>query len=256
MKKPAAFAMIVALFFSAGWILGMQTSSVTITIINETKPIQRVFYEPYQPENAMISTIKLPAVDEEGNGLTTLLHVQLSPGSGRVLANIDRLLFWTDTQNSIRTARKVAADITGVNLSNYDIIYTVETNATSVEGPSAGSALTIATIAAIKGAKINDSVMITGTVNHDGTIGPVGNIMPKAVAAKSAGASLLLVPLMHSSQITYTTKKYCEDIGISKICTTEQVPDTISISDEAGINIIEVNTIEEALGYFLVDAQI
>jgi uncharacterized protein len=253
MKKLAAFAIILTVFFSAGWMLGMQTSSVTITVVNETRPIQRIFYEPYQPENITISTIKLPAVDEYGNGVTTLLHVQISPGSGRVLANMNRLLFWTDTQNSIRTARKVAADITGVNLSNYDIIYTIETNATSVEGPSAGSALTIATIAAIRGAKINDSVMITGTVNHDGTIGPVSNIMPKAVAAKSAGASLLLVPPMHSSQVTYTTKKYCEDIGISKICTTEQFPNNVSVSDEVGINVIEIRTIEEALEYFLIN---
>ena len=50
----------------------------------------------------------LPAVDSENKGVMTLLVVEALPGSGRTLVDVDNLLFWTDTQNSIRKAKKVA----------------------------------------------------------------------------------------------------------------------------------------------------
>jgi len=253
MKRTKILAVLILLFFVLGFLFGFQFNRTTVTIYNETKPIQKIVYTPFDDAaNSSFSTISIPAVDQDGDGLTTILTVQVVPGSGRVLANIDRLLFWTDTQNSIRTSRSVAAEVTGMNLSEYDIIYTIETNATSVEGPSAGTALTIATIAALERKEIDNTVLITGAINHDGTIGPVGEILQKAIAAKEAGYRLFLVPLMHSEQITYQTKKFCEPVGPSQICTTERIPNKISIAEETGIEIVEVQDIQEALEYFLV----
>ncbi len=248
--RTPVFALFVILAFSIGCYVGGYLSETTVIYYNQTRPINVVSYVSYTFDNVSYSSIMVPAVDEEGNGLTTVLNVQIVPGSGKVLVNIDKLLFWTDTQNSIRTSSRVASNMTGINLSNYDIIYTIETNATAVEGPSAGAALTIATIAALEHRKLNQDVMITGAINHDGTIGPVGEILPKAKAAKKAGAKILLVPLLHSKEVTYETKKYCERIGSAQICTTEKIPKEIDISEEAGIEVIEVRTVEEALKYF------
>jgi len=202
--------------------------------------------------NVSFASITVPAVDQEGNGVATILDVQVVPGSGKTLANVDKLLFWTDTQNSIRTAKSVAEELTNSSLNDYDIIYTISANASVIEGPSAGAALTIATIAAIQKKQVNQSVMITGTVNHDGTIGPVGEIIAKATAAKSIGAELFLVPLSQSAQISYTSQKYCEKVGFSQICTIEQIPEKVDVSEKAGIAVKEVRTVEEALRYFLV----
>jgi predicted S18 family serine protease len=248
----------VTLVFLIGYYMGNMNETVII-YRNETRPINIVNYVPYNPvqgsfANVSYTSIVIPAVDEEGNGLTTVITVQIVPGDGRVLANIDKLLFWTDTQNSIRTSSKVASNITGVNMSNYDMIYTITTNATSVEGPSAGTALTIATIAAIWKKNIDQRVFITGAINHDGTIGPVGQVLEKAKAAKDAGARLLLVPLMQSQEITYETRKYCEQIGPAQICTNEKVPQKVNISEEVGIDVIEVKDIQEALRYFFSEA--
>lgn len=247
------FAMLV-------FLLGYYIGGINETIViyhNETRPLNIVTYIPYlvneSYSNVSYASIIIPAVDEEGNGLTTVLTVQAIPGEGRVLANIDRLLFWTDTQNSIRTSSKVASNITGIDLSNYDIIYTIKTNATAVEGPSAGAALTIATIAALEHKRIDPKVLITGAVNHDGTIGPVGQILPKAEAAKDIGARLFLVPLLQSQEVTYKTSRYCEQIGPAQICTTEKVPKKVNISEEAGIEVVEVENIQKALEYFLVE---
>lgn len=252
--RNAIIAIISLMIFWTGYSIG-NMNETTIIYRNETRPNNIISYVPYTPvsgsySNASYVSITIPAVDEDGNGLTTVLTVQIIPGEGRVLANIDKMLFWTDTQNSIRTSSRVASNITGKNLSNYDIIYTILTNATSVEGPSAGTALTVATIAALEGKTIDQAVFITGAINHDGTIGPVGEILPKANAAKEAGARLLLVPLMQSQEITYENRKYCEQIGPAQICTTEKVPRKINISEEVGIEIVEVADIQEALKYF------
>jgi uncharacterized protein len=250
-----ALSVFAVLVFSVGYYFG-NTNETVIIFRNETMSERIVNFVPYNPVNeasyadASFSSIAVPAVDENGNGLTAVLTVQIMPGEGRVLTNIDRMLFWTDTQNSIRTSSKVASIITGVNLSNYDIIYNIETDAPSVEGPSAGTALTVATIAAIQKKKINPEVMITGTVNHDGTIGPVGQIMPKAKAARDIGARLLLVPIGQSQEVAYESRKYCEQIGSSQICTDEKVPVNIDIEKETGIDIVEVGSISEALKYF------
>jgi uncharacterized protein len=197
-----------------------------------------------------VASMFMPAIDDEGKGVATVLDVQLLEGSGRALANIDKLLFWTDTQSSIRTARNVAQEVTGKDMSKYDLVYTIRANASVIEGPSAGAALTIATIAALECVDVNESIMITGTINHDGTIGPVGEITNKAKAAKYIGAQLFLVPLSQSTEVTYKSEEYCENIGWSELCTTEQVPKKVDVAQEAGIRVIEVKNISEALKYF------
>jgi uncharacterized protein len=254
--KILGYSIFVIIVFMLGHYIGSMNETVVI-YHNETRPVNIVTYIPYtvneSHSDVSYASIIIPAVDEEGEGLTTVLTVQIIPGEGRVLANIDKLLFWTDTQNSIRTSSKVASDITGIDLSDYDIIYTIKTNATAVEGPSAGAALAIATIAALEHKRIDPKVLITGAVNHDGTIGPVGQILPKAKAARDIGARALLVPLLQSHEVTYETRKYCEQIGPAQICTTEKVPKKVDISEESGIEVVEVETIQEALGYFLLE---
>jgi uncharacterized protein len=250
--KMKILILLIGVFL--GMVFGAYFSSQTVYIYTYEQP-QEIVYQPgveLNYSNASFASIKVPAVDQEGNGVTTILSVQVVNGTGKALVNIDKILFWTDTQNSIRTARTVAENITGIDLSKHDIIYTIIANASVVEGSSAGAALTIATIAALENRELNSSITITGTVNHDGTIGPVSEILTKAIAAKSAGMELFLVPLMQSMQVTYKSQKYCEKIGWSEICTIEKIPQRVDVSEQAGIDIKEVETIGDALGYFLI----
>ncbi len=243
---------------SVALIIGMFAGYLMATCLNP--PVEYYYPSSYtaftapdmiNPENEIyVSSLLLPAVDSDGNGVTTSLDVQLLEGSGRALANIDKLLFWTDTQNSIRTARAVSEAITGKDMSQYDLVYTIRANASVIEGPSAGAALTIATISALERHSLNSSVMITGTINNDGTIGPVGEIVQKAKAAKSIGAEIFLVPMTQSTEVKYSSQKNCERVGWSEICTIEQVPERVHVESEAGIDVIEVGTVEEAMKYF------
>jgi len=219
--------------------------------ISEENKSEEIEFKIKQPLfNATQATTLLPAIDKEGNGVLTLLVVEAVPGSGRTLVDIDSLLFWDDTQHSIRIAKKVAEDISGIDADNYDFVYNIYANASVIGGESAGAAITIATISVMENKKLRDDVVITGTVNHDGTIGPVQAILPKAKAAGEAGANIFLVPLLQGQEIVYETQQHCEKFGPTEYCTTEQVPRKVNISEETGIEVIEVGTIEEALKYF------
>ncbi len=234
------------------------TSYLNLTVINQPVVVSNFSFpsqiKPVKLENITSSgvSLKIPAVDNQGNGVVTTLKVETKPGEGRVLVNINQLLFWIDTQDSIRTAKEVAENVTGIDTSNVDIIYEIETNASIIEGPSAGAAMTIATIAALENKTINQSVMMTGTINHDGTIGPVGGIVAKAKASKDVGATLFLVPLGQAVQTYYKPEEYCKKFGPITYCTTEYKPERIDVAKEVGIQVKEVANIQEALKYFLI----
>ncbi len=198
-----------------------------------------------------VAEIYIPAVDNDGRGVMAKLHVEVRAGSGRSLVNVDNLLFWTDTQHSIRMARRVAERYLNTSLDGVDIIYTVEANATLIEGTSAGAALTVATIAAVEGRKINQRITITGAINSDGSIGPVGAVLEKARAAKENGFETILVPLGQSYQVRYEPKKYCEKYGLVTFCETEYVPRKIAVGGEIGIRVVEIGNIAEALDYLM-----
>lgn len=197
------------------------------------------------------AAIKVPAVDEEGKGIVTWLTVDVVPGKGRTLTDINQLLFWVDTQYSIQTAKTVAENYTNKDLSKVDIIYAIETDADVVEGPSAGAALTVATVAALLNKTVDQNVMITGSIRPDGSIGAVGGIIEKAKAAKDVGATLFLVPEGQSGQVYYKQERKCEQIGPVTYCTTNYIPVETDVEKEVGIDIEEVSTINDALKYFL-----
>jgi len=195
--------------------------------------------------------IYVPAVDSEGKGVATVLKVGIKPGDGKVLVDVNNILFWLDTQQSIQTAKRVAEEVTKVDLSKFDLIYSLENiNASVVEGPSAGAALTIATIAAIEGKELTTKVMITGTINPDGSIGPVGGIIPKAQAAKEIGATTFLVPEGQGTQVNYVPEEKCEQMGYFTFCTTIYKKKIENVGKSVGIDVIEVKDIREAMKYF------
>jgi predicted S18 family serine protease len=197
--------------------------------------------------------INVPAVDNNGKGVSTKLGVRVKEGTGKTLVDIDGLLYWVDTQNSIRMAKLVAENITGIDTDKVDIIYTIDAKANLIGGESAGAALTISTIAALENKKLKEDVMITGTVNHDGSMGPIGGVLEKAQAAKESGAHLFLVPLLQSREVTYEEKKHCEKFGLLEWCNIERIPVQVDVGDEAGIEVKEVGSILEALQYFIED---
>ncbi|MBI2084071.1 MAG: hypothetical protein HYT70_00430 [Candidatus Aenigmarchaeota archaeon] len=238
-RTGIVFVVVVSLFLMLTFLSStqQQTSSEVV--------------EPAKTTSLNTATINLPAVDNEGNGVIATLKVQAIPGEGRILTNVDNILFWVDTQYSIRIAEMVAENLTNKDLSDIDLIYTIDTNASLIEGQSAGAAITIATVAVIENKTIPNDVMITGTINLDSTIGPVGSILAKAKASKDVGATTFLVPKGQGTQTTYKPEKTCEKIGPVTFCQTEYKAEKVDISKDAELEVIEVATIQDALPYFI-----
>jgi len=91
-------------------------------------------------------------------------------------------------QHSERIAVRVVQDRIGFDFSKYDVIFAIHApNAHIVDGPSAGVAVAVALVAAIEGRKAPDNLTVTGTIQENGSIGPVGGIFAKAEAAAESG---------------------------------------------------------------------
>ena len=243
---------ILVVYLIAGILIGLVASYLYFTnyyMAPQEVQVKQIVYNVTEPVFSRVQ-INLVAVDQNGNGVSTPLIVEAKPGSGEALTNIDKLLFWTDTQQSIQIAKAVAENVTGINTSGYDLTYSIESNATLIGGPSAGAALTIATIAALKNENVRDDVIITGTVNEDGTIGQIGGVLEKAKAAKDIGAKLFLVPDGQSIQTFLKPEENCTRRANFIFCETTYKTETVNIGTDAGIAVIEVANVTEAYKYF------
>ena len=204
-------------------------------------------------------TVYAPAVARTDDGyigvISTITVTIQNKGSGRVF--VDTLpLTQIDMQGSARLAVKVASslikndDNCEINPSEYDFFFVVRTSAPIIGGPSAGATITVAAVSLLENWTIDNKTVMTGMINPDGSIGPVGGIVQKIDAAYSVGATRFLIPKgqgTYTETITETT----EENGLIKII-TQQV--TRQVSDYAlenyGIEVVEVEDINDALLYF------
>jgi uncharacterized protein len=114
-------------------------------------------------------------------------------GSGHVFLDTFPLTE-VDMQGSARLAARVAAQVSGKDLNQYDLFFVIRSGSTQIGGPSAGATLTVGAIAALNNWDVRPDVLDTGTIQPDGSIGPVGGIPEKAAAAAQAGVKKFLFP--------------------------------------------------------------
>jgi len=242
----------VLVIFSFGFAFGIVFQEPVASEGNE-ECIEEVKNIPFENYNIFSEVkTKLVAVDSEGNGVVTNLTVRAVPGNGRVLVDVESLLFWIDTQQSIQTAKEVAENYIGEESKNLDLTYTIGIpNTTLVGGPSAGAAFTIATIAALENKTLRNDTVITGTIEPDGKIGEVGGIIAKGKAVKDSGYKYFLIPKGQGEYIEYKKIQNCEKHGYLKVCSINYEPVEIDVEKELGIDVIEVSTINDAVKYFL-----
>jgi len=200
-----------------------------------------------QPANA---SIKIVGVTEEGEGVVSTLTVEIKPGNGRILMDTNVLTGFY-TQYSLKKAVQVAENITKFDLSNHDVIFSVDSeNTEAIDGESAGAAITLALIAAINGYEIPEDITITGTINENGTIGHVGGLFEKAEAAAKSGINLFLLPDGQSNVVIYRPLYKIDFFGRSIVITRPIKIDLVKYMDENyNMKVIEVATIEDAIKY-------
>lgn len=166
------------------------------------------------------------AVDENDKGHLIPLEIIIKSGKGNLFLNVANVLVDETLQSSAQTAIFVAREVSRKSLSDKDVLINIEApvqeQKVSISGGSAGAAMTLAAMAAMQDKTIRNDVFITGTIREDHTIGRIGAPRAKALAAKESGAVMFLVPAGQKSEV-----------------------------GDAGIEVREVATIEEAASYAL-----
>ena len=97
-----------------------------------------------------------------------------------------------------------------------------------VDGPSAGVAMAVVAVSALTGQAVDGSAAVTGEISVQGTVGPVGGVPAKIEAARRAGLSRVLVPRENE----------------------------LERFKAAGIQVIPVDTLQEALRLMLLPASL
>jgi ATP-dependent Lon protease len=202
-----------------------QNISVTEkSLINENQTNQQLKEDLINYTLVSKSDYDVVAVDNMDIGYLIPLEVIIKNGKGNLFLNVANVLFDETLQSSAQTAVFVARDISRKNLLDKDVLITIEAQAQdqtiSISGGSGGAAITLAVLAALEGRVLKNDVFITGTISEDHTIGRIGAPRAKALAAKKSGAIMFLVPAGQKSEV-----------------------------GEVGIQVNEVNTIEEAARY-------
>ncbi len=204
-------------------------------------------------ENVILSDINekvsvySPALSGE-EGVIVEIVVYVKEGSGKILVDVDDVLSDLYIQESARLAAKAASHLANISLDNKDIIYSVKAKTGVIEGPSAGATMALGTYALLTGKQIKRDVMMTGAVLENGKITAVGGVVEKAQAAKDFNVTKFIV----AKGLGYEVEKYnrveaCKGI----VCRIVYRPVIKSFGDDIGIQVIEVDTLEEAAEVYL-----
>ncbi len=204
-------------------------------------------------------TVYAPAVAETEDGyigvISTITATIQNKGSGRVF--VDTLpLAQIDMQGSARLAVKVASALVendkrcDVNPSEYDYFFVIRTSAPIIGGPSAGAIMTAAVTSLLENWTMDSETVMTGMINPDGSIGPIGGIPKKIDAAYSVGATRFLIP---KGQMTYldTIVETVTENGWMQT-TTKTVLKNVSeyAMENYGMEVFEVEDINDVLIYY------
>ncbi len=153
----------------------------------ETSQTGPFFYEETTEEGAMVT-----------------VSVEVVPGRGRVLVQTTPLM-GTVFQDTANRAVALAVDRSRADLAGSDIIFSIQgpNEVSEIDGPSAGALMTILLISVLEGFSLNESVTVTGTIDENGEIGPIGGVLEKAEAAAASGKTLLVLPEENDRVVEY-----------------------------------------------------
>ncbi len=199
-------------------------------------------------QGVTIPLVAFHSTPEGGEGILLKAQVIVTNGSGHVFVDTSPYT-QVDLQGSARLAAMVASDVLGIDQRKYDFYYIIDIDSPIIGGPSAGGALTVATIAAIKNWTLRKGIVMTGMINPDESIGPVGGIPHKLEAAAKYNATLFLIPEGQREVVVRKTISRRQGPFIIYEEKQEMV-DLYELGKKLNIKVKEVSTIQQAVQIF------
>jgi ATP-dependent Lon protease len=109
-------------------------------------------------------------------------------------------------RDSVFNAAAVIRRLTGEEMRDYDLHVNV-VGGGKIDGPSAGLAVVIALLSAIKGWPVAQDVAVSGEISLGGAVRPVGGTVEKIYGARLAGIAKVLLPEENRNDIPATPDK-------------------------------------------------
>jgi len=161
---------------------------------------------------------------------TNFLDLKLTGLQGDVMKesmNVAKSLAWSLTPNSQKTLLlKIFNDTKCQGLHIH-----CPQGAVSKDGPSAGTAITIAIYSLFNSKKIKNNIAITGEINLQGQITAIGGLESKILGGIRAGVDTFLYPKANNREF----KEFMEKFSSKEIV--------------SNIRFIEISTIQETMNY-------
>ena len=159
---------------------------------------------------------EIVTIDESTDGTVRLDFSEDEPGG---LGDQSRAASW----NAVTTATL----LTGAPLEGR---YGFEISG-PIDGPSAGALKTVAVLSLMQGHTIAEDITMTGTINPDGTLGPVGGIPEKVVGAAAEGFTKVLIPAGQRNTASVATG---------------ELVDVVALGEREGVEVVEVDDVYDA----------
>ena len=177
----------------AGYPVKVTPDGAVVTNLDPTYPVAKVVQpgdtitkadgKPIQRAEDLIGVI---AAHQPGDAITLVTEPFGTPGAREVETTLAR------NPETGKAQLGVSLD----ERPSYDFPVKVDIDSGQVGGPSAGLAFTLAILDQLTPGDLTGPgrVAVTGTIELDGSVGPVGGVAQKTEAAVEAGAKSFLVP--------------------------------------------------------------
>ena len=115
-------------------------------------------------------------------------------------------------------------------LDNISVDYNLE----NIGGPSAGMMFALAVVDKLTAEEITGGKYIagTGTIEADGSVGPIGGITHKMKTVSEDGAEVFLAPADNCDEVAHASKKDKGDMAIIKVNTLKDAVDGLKAYNE------------------------
>ncbi len=225
------------------WLIILTLSSFLLGLLTG------LLYTP-PPHDAVVV---VPGVSEDGKGVLARIEAETREGRGRIYVSVfPRTGF--DLQESVEIATLLASQYAGVPLVKRDVVFTIYSDTPVVEGPSGGAALFVAAYAALTGKEPRQDVSVTGVLHWDGSIGAVGGLVEKLEAVSRGGIHVFLIPQGQRvvEEVVPVEEVYSPLPGVvlTRIRYEVRRVDLVEMGREVGVEVVEVENVEDLLRYF------